>query len=213
MIGLDVTTSIAPERFVQMRDTLIPQIVLARLQPGDEVAWVPINANPERELKLQRLTGKMGTDKGLRDMHARLRQVEQSRDPKIINNLGSFLAYGKRTGTMLEAERQRLVSQGKKPVPVERLVFSLFTDGELPAGQSVPPSGPWPTNVAVWIWGVESVYETRLKQWLTTDLELPEGQVTLVRFSDWQLTEAKTFGARIGRPFADLGFLKRLRGV
>jgi hypothetical protein len=57
------------------------------------------------------------------------------------------------------------------------------------------------------------VYEARLKQWLITDLGLPEEQLQIVRFSEWQTTAEKVFGPRVGRPLADMGLLKRLGAI
>jgi hypothetical protein len=116
-------------------------------------------------------------------------------------------------GTTLEAERQRIVRQGKASPPVAPIILHLFTDGELPAGQSLPQPGPWSTTLQVWVWGVEHVYEARLKQWLITDLGLPEEQLQIVRFSEWQTTAEKVFGPRVGRPLADMGLLKRLGAI
>jgi hypothetical protein len=213
MIGLDVTTSIAPERFVQMRDAMIPQIVLARLQPGDEVQLAPIHANPDRQITVKRLTEKFGTDKKMGDLSQHLRQLTQTKDPKVPNNLGNLLAYAKRIGTTLDSERQRVARQGKASPPAAPIVFQAFTDGELPAGQSLPQSSPWPVTLQVWVWGVENAYEARLKQWLMTDLGLPEEQLQIVRFSEWQTTAEKVFGPRVGRPFPDMGLLKRLGAI
>jgi hypothetical protein len=210
ILGLDVTTTVKPESFVLMRDTMIRHIVLARLRPGDEIQWMLLHENPEKKVDTKQLTGKVGTNDEVQKLAAQLHQIKQLTDVRIANNVGNIFAYAKRIGTMLEAEQQRVAQQGKSQGRTELLTMHLFTDGELPAKQGLPQPGPWPSNLDVWVWGVEQEHEARLTQWLTTTLGLPEKQFHIVRFSDWQTTANKVFGPRIGRPFVDVATLKRL---
>ena len=90
-------------------------------------------------------------------------------------------------------------------------MVSLFTDGKLEGRQTLPQSGPWPSALTVWFWGVEPAQEAPLEQWATGKMGLPETQLNVVRFSDWETVADKIFGQTIGRPYQNVGLIKRLQ--
>lgn len=207
IIGLDITTTV--ERFAEMRDQMIPRVALGRLHDRDEVHWMSIAARPDRDVQVKLLKG-LGQDKNIIALYEAIHAIKQTTNHKEINDTGAVMRYAKSISKKLERERQRQANQGKSTPRATRVVLTMFTDGELPAGQSMPEAGLWPTDLDVWVWGVEKQYEARLRQWITTTLGLPEAQLHIVLRSEWQLDVEKTFGPRIDRPSINVGLLKRL---
>jgi len=212
MVGIDITASIPADHFLLTRDQMFPQVILSRVRPRDEIHVVPINTNPEQHVHVTRLVRTAGLDKELAALLTTVQtQIVHTQNPKVMTNIGGVLAYAKRLSTLLQEERSRAAAQGKAAAPAPRIVVVLFTDGKPEGRQTMPLSGPWPTNVSVWFWGVEPAAEAALTHWATTTMELPETQLHLVRFSDWETVAAQVFGRHVDRPHPNLAFLKRLQ--
>lgn len=205
-----------------MRGQMIPYLVFARLHSREEVHVLPIDSDPEKRVQVMRLSKPSGMDREIAAMFAHVqtlkrpdeasepRQRKTQREPEITTNIAGALAYTKRLSQTFQTERQRVAASGKPLPPATRFVANIFTDGKPEGPQTKLPPGPWPAEVTVWFWGVESIHETSLKKWATADMGLPENQFHIVRFSDWQSIADKVYGPQVGRPNARVEVLKRL---
>lgn len=207
MVGLDCTTS--NTRCLDMRDKMSPQL-LASLRHGDEVHFFPVDERPTAHIEVKNLTKVVGLDQAIVTFYQAIHAIKPATNPKAINNTGAVLRYAKDISTSLATEWQRLASAGQPRRRQTRVVLSVFTDGELPPGQSLPEPGPWPAALDVWFVGVEPPYEAQLKHWLSTTVSLPETQWHLLKSSTWHTEATQVFGPRIGRAFVNTGLLKRL---
>jgi hypothetical protein len=211
ILGLDITTSVGKDRFVVMRDQMIPHAVLSRLHSRDVVHVMPVNSDPERSVHVTRLVRKVSLDKEIASIVEYIQtRIKYSENPKVMTNIGGILAYAKRLSHMLQEERQRTAASGASLPPAPRFVVVIFTDGKPEGVQTKPLQGSWPVELMVWFWGIEGAYEASLKKWATTEMGLPEGQLHIVRFTDWQTAAEQVFGPRINRPYPNMEVLNRL---
>ncbi len=193
-----------------MRDEMLPAIVLARLRHRDEVHILRLDTDPENQVEMLRLTRNVGMGREIAAFFTTVQKINQPSKYRGSTNIGGILAYAKRISMTLQESAKQAEARGK-PRPISpRFVVSIFTDGKPEGIQTQPQQGPWPTQVEVWFWGVEAKHEDALKQWAVTKMQLPEAQLHIVRFIDWQTVVAHTFGRHVGRPHPNTAVLKRL---
>ena len=222
IIALDITTSVPKDHFLIMRNDMAAYVILSRLRNREEVHMMPVDSNPENRVRVMQLSKPSGMANEIAAMAAHLQTFKrpdeshneskrkQKPEAPLTTNIAGVLAYAKRNAQELAQERQRVAASGKPLPPAPLVIANLFTDG-LPEGPQTPlPPGPWPAEVMVWFWGVEQEHAAALKTWATTKMGLPEAQVHIVRFTDWQTVADKIYGPQIGRPQPNLDILKRL---
>ena len=211
IVGIDITTTVPEKHFPIMRDRMFPEIVLSRLRQRDEIHTMPVDSHPERSINLVRLTRATGLDKEVMAIFEDVKmRIKRTKNPRITTNIGGVLAYAKRLSLDLQQEKARTEASGKTASPLPRFVVHVFTDGKVEGPQTTPPAGAWPADVMVWFWGLEEPEVAPLKQWATTRMELPEAQLHIVLYSDWNTRADKVFGHHIERPYANADLLKKL---
>jgi len=211
MTGLDITTSVPKDHFLSMRDKMFPNVVLARVRQRDEVHVMPVDSDPEKGVQVMRLTRNVGMAKEILAFFASIQtQIHQPKSYKGSTNIGGVLAYAKRISLTLQDAHKQAEARGKAHTALPRIVANIFTDGKPEGVQTKPLPGPWSAAVTVWFWGVERAYEASLRKWATTEMGLPEAQLRIVRFTDWQTVAAHDFGQHIDRTHPDMEILKRL---
>lgn len=209
VIGLDITTSIPKDRFLILRDEVMPRIVLSRVRARDEVHILPVNSDPEENVKVFRVSGKrLGIDTEITAIYGHVQShLDQPHRYSGTTNIGGVLAYAKRMSQLVEKE-QRAKRMGKVDGSLPLFVVVVFTDGKLEGTQS-RQAGEWPKNVVVSFWGIDPRHEGQLRKWATADARLAEDQINIVRMSDWE-SVANMFGRTIDRPSANLEVMEKL---
>jgi hypothetical protein len=203
ILALDVTPSISKPHFQTLRDRMIPGIVIARLHSREVLHVLEIDSNPEDQQRPPQRLEVSPTQLGLATATAglyadHLHTIAQRAHYRGDTNIGGVLAYAHRIAATIDATDSQHA----------QLIVAIFTDGKLEGKQTMVDAA-WPANVRVWFWGVLSEYEVSLTTWATTDMKLREGQVRVVRLSDWE-TEAVVFGHAIERPFPDPHVVKQV---
>jgi hypothetical protein len=215
--SIDITPSVPKDHFLVMRREMIAQVLLARVNPREVVHIMSIDSDPEHSVKrmgLSKPSGMLSETAAMLahiqtlkrpDEIAKPRQPRAPREQEMTTNIAGALAYAKRNSQNLAASR-------KAGAPGPRWVVNLMTDGKPEGPQTKLPPGPWPTEVQVWFWGVESQHEATLQKWATQDMGIPEEQLHIVRFSDWENVANRLYGRQIGRPQPREEVLKHLLG-
>lgn len=207
--ALDNTTSIKKDHYIKMRDEMMPEIVLSRLRSRDDIHILPVDSDPEQNVKVIPMSNRRaGVHTEIAAVFDYLRTFNQPQGYRGTTNIGGVLAYAKRISQKLEEERKRAEAIGRGHPSAPLFVVAIFTDGKL-EGRQTRYGGEWPQNVVVWFFGVDPRYEDHLKKWATGEMGLPEEQLTIVRMSDWK-TMKKVFGQRIDRPYEDQQVLQAL---
>jgi hypothetical protein len=212
IIGLDITTSIPLEHFIQMRDAMLPAVVLSRLRSRDEVHVLPVDSHPEKHVMVTRLVKNVGMERAIVSLFDTIQsQMTRPQRYRGMTNIGGVLAYARRLHATLQATQTRAQERGTRSWRMPRLVVTVFTDGKLEGTQTQPLPGPWPEDLSVWFFGVEPAEEAALTKWAIHTIGIPEAQVTMVRFSDWETVAEKVFGQMIDRPHRDVELLERFQ--
>lgn len=240
VVGLDVTASVPLQKFLVMRQEMIPTLVLARARREDSIHLMPIDSDPEQRLVQATLTRNVALDKEIMPLYEAVQRFKRRDEcpppvkgqPRAASQLPAGCpAVTQRPAKVTQRPPEMWTNIGGILAYSKRLGLTLQAAHQRAIARGTPappmprvvvivltdgkPEGPQ-TPLPPGPWPPVDAWFFGVEPAHIASLEtwarttMGFADPHISRFADWQNVAATAFGPQIDRPDADADLLKRL---